>query len=352
MRQADKSTNFSGNPKAKEWEPDINQLDLRDEASEFFSSPLEHIAATFSSTEQINEINKTVGWEAEYIQLDSGPLESRFQIREYDDFLVAKETYNTRLEISCTPPEGMVAVVVTSPGDRSAEANGLSLGDCGIKVIWPGSDTRTTFFRPDETHVVHFEAQAFAQASRQMHPEEILIESGLHHFKCSPCQALRLRNYMDQLVYYPAGRHGNLERLDTLMSMILGFALDSNDQLTSGTSSSRLTRLHIASIARDFIESNYNTPITAEMLCQITGTGLRTLQRAFEEHFELTPSQYLKLRRLNAAHLELSQCQGRDVTVTEIAYRNGFSHLGRFSQSYRSLFRETPKSTLCASRRV
>ncbi|MCP4405126.1 MAG: AraC family transcriptional regulator [bacterium] len=293
-----------------------------------------------------------MGWEAEYIQLDAGPLESRFRIREYDDFLVAKETYNTRLEISCAPPAGMVAVILTSPGDRSAEANGLSLGDCGIQVIWPGGDTRITFFRPDETHVVHFEAQAFAEASRQMHPGKTLIESGIHQFKCSPCQALRLRNYMDQLVYYPAGRHSSLERLDTLRSMILGIALDCNDQLTSGTSSSRLTHLHIASNARDFIETNYDTPITAGMLCQVTGTGLRTLQRAFEEHFELTPSQYLKLRRLNAVHLELMQCHDREITVTEIALRHGFGHLGRFSQSYRSLFRETPKSTLCASRRV
>jgi AraC-like DNA-binding protein len=131
--------------------------------------------------------------------------------------------------------------------------------------------------------------------------------------------------------------------------MVFGVAFDGNNQFASGPGNSTLTRRRIALIARDFIEANYSNPVTAEMLCHVTGTGLRTLQRGFAEHFEMTPSQYLKLRRLNAAHLDLMQCHDRSVTVAEIAYRHGFSHLGRFSQAYKSLFREAPKSTLYTS---
>ena len=82
-----------------------------------------------------------------------------------------------------------------------------------------------------------------------------------------------------------------------------------------------------------------------EDLCRVTGVGVRTLQRSFREYFDLSISEYLKTVRLGAAHRELAAPPPSD-SVTRIAQRNGFRHLGRFSVEFRARFGEPPRATL------
>ena len=83
-----------------------------------------------------------------------------------------------------------------------------------------------------------------------------------------------------------------------------------------------------------------------EMLCRHTAASARTLQRAFVEHIEMTPFQYLKVRRLNAAHGDLMRMHNGGHTVANIAMKHGFTHLGRFSGDYKMVFQESPITTL------
>ena len=60
----------------------------------------------------------------------------------------------------------------------------------------------------------------------------------------------------------------------------------------------------------------------------------------------MPPLQYLKHCRLEAARRELSSAERDQTTVTEVALRYGFYHLGRFSGLYRETFGELPSETL------
>jgi TolB-like protein/AraC-like DNA-binding protein len=71
----------------------------------------------------------------------------------------------------------------------------------------------------------------------------------------------------------------------------------------------------------------------------------RTLQKHFRAFMGMSPLDYWRRRRLAAARDELLRCADNS-SVTEIATRFGFSHLGRFSQQYRRRFGESPSSTL------
>ncbi|WP_370691985.1 helix-turn-helix domain-containing protein [Bradyrhizobium xenonodulans] len=42
---------------------------------------------------------------------------------------------------------------------------------------------------------------------------------------------------------------------------------------------------------------------------------------------------------------------GPSTTVTELAFGAGFTHLGRFSETYRKAYGETPNETLARSRK-
>ncbi|MES3708651.1 helix-turn-helix domain-containing protein [Pseudomonas putida] len=70
------------------------------------------------------------------------------------------------------------------------------------------------------------------------------------------------------------------------------------------------------------------------------------LSKVYRERFGLTPTEWLRLRRLNLARRDLLEADYGDVTVAEIAMRYRFWHLGRFAATYKRLFAESPLETL------
>ena len=102
----------------------------------------------------------------------------------------------------------------------------------------------------------------------------------------------------------------------------------------------------VAKRAQEYIEEHYRSAIRLEDLCRSTGVSMRTVQRCFSEHFQVTPFGYVKARRLNAARQALVAGDVPRDSVTRIALENGFSHLGRFAVDYREHFGESPRETL------
>lgn len=98
-------------------------------------------------------------------------------------------------------------------------------------------------------------------------------------------------------------------------------------------------------MADEFIEERIATPITALDIARAVGVSLRTLQRAFAEHLNTTPTQYVVTMRLEFARRDL-QSAGPGETVTAVAFRWGFTHTARFAALYRSRYGELPLQTL------
>lgn len=81
-------------------------------------------------------------------------------------------------------------------------------------------------------------------------------------------------------------------------------------------------------------------------LCRQLAVSQRTLQYSFKAAMGLTPNTYLRLVRLNRVRAELNRPTRANVTVTEVATRWHFGHLGKFSQDYSRMFGEPPSATL------
>jgi AraC-like DNA-binding protein len=87
-------------------------------------------------------------------------------------------------------------------------------------------------------------------------------------------------------------------------------------------------------------------PFTATDLAAIAGVGVRVLQESFRQHVGMSPLTYLRRIRLDGVHAELSRGDPWQVSVSEVAYRWGFTHLGRFAGAYRARYGEAPSRTL------
>jgi len=81
-------------------------------------------------------------------------------------------------------------------------------------------------------------------------------------------------------------------------------------------------------------------------LCAGTGVPERALRRCCEEVLGLSPTAYVRLRRLNLVRAALLRSDPTVATVGDVARHHGFSELGRFAAAYRAAFGEQPSTTL------
>jgi AraC-like DNA-binding protein len=96
-----------------------------------------------------------------------------------------------------------------------------------------------------------------------------------------------------------------------------------------------------------FIEENAGEDVGIEEIAVAARVSRRAIQLAFRRHLDTTPTAYLRRVRLDAAHRELREAiPGSGLTVTEVAYRWGFSSPSRFTERYRAAFGTTPSATL------
>ncbi len=96
-----------------------------------------------------------------------------------------------------------------------------------------------------------------------------------------------------------------------------------------------------------FVESNAHRDIGLGEVAEAAGVSRRTVQLAFRRHLDTTPTAYLRRVRLDLAHAELLAASPEDgLTVTEVAYRWGFSSPSRFTERYRAEFGRSPSEML------
>lgn len=95
-----------------------------------------------------------------------------------------------------------------------------------------------------------------------------------------------------------------------------------------------------------YLHEHADQEITMETLVEHTGVSARSLYAGFQRVQGISPMAYLKIERLRCARADLKVADPTETTVTDIATKWNFFHLGRFSGDYHKTFGETPSATL------
>lgn len=99
--------------------------------------------------------------------------------------------------------------------------------------------------------------------------------------------------------------------------------------------------------AVDLVSAEEEATWTIPELARAAGVTVRALELGFRKELGRTPREFVREQRLLRAHDELMRAHpGDGTTVTGVACRWGFWHVGRFATSYTERFGVRPATTL------
>lgn len=101
--------------------------------------------------------------------------------------------------------------------------------------------------------------------------------------------------------------------------------------------------------AREFMEARVQEAIGLDAIAAHAGVSVRSLSRAYQEQYGISPMAALRALRLEKIRADL-EAGPPGSSVADIAFRWGWAHLGRLAAAYRERFGEAPHATLRRAR--
>ena len=278
-------------------------------------------------------------------QMDSLDLGHQQIVREQQTAAVQK--------LGTTPPNlCTISYCTPDPAFRFSELGG---SEAGSIFFMPGN-TEFDLYVPAgaQTAYLSFDQDLFLNGARTLDPAN--WEQAPQQIMSIPTlQPLALQTIVRQWLGADQwdATSGNQPHADLLRKLLMQDALQlACDSGTGGHTSNRerSRALHVCRATRAYVEDRLAVDAVPTIvdICNLLGVSERTLQYAFRRYVDMAPLAYLRLCRLNKVRATLRASDPLTTTVTAVAMRFGFMHLGRFAIEFRRMFGETPSATLAS----
>ena len=285
----------------------------------------------FTTGDVAAQCSATPGWVQQYQQMSPGHFAGQVRYLDLQGVEIYEECMNTRVEQNFSAPQGALAFCF----DRSDNALYLLNGE-----------SRNIWITPENYQEV---AVVFGPEFVQRQGLGMERLNGLFMSPLNGQQNALFGRWLSSTLTQLSQTFDPPSR-DALTQQLLEDCLYLLDSACVGLERGALQRRseeraimqRVGEWAADAAEDSVNLL----QLADVAGVSLRQLQSAFKAFTGLAPAHWLRLRRLNGARRELLRRNAEDTTVAEVAMHWSFWHLGRFSSSYRALFKELPSETL------
>lgn len=285
----------------------------------------------FNTADVTEQIRATPGWVQHYQQMSPGHFAGQIRYLDLQGVEVYEEQMNTRVEQNFSAPQGALAFCF----DRSDNA-----------LYLLNEESRNIWITPENYQEI---AVVFGPEFVQRNGLDMARLEGLFMAPLNGAQNGLFSRWLSSTLT-KLSQALDLPSKEALTQQLLEdclFILDNASVCLDGgglqrRAEERITLKRVGEWAADSPEETLNLL----ELSRVAGVSLRQLQQTFKAYTGMSPSQWLRLRRLNSARRELLKRSPAETTVAEVAMNWSFWHLGRFSSSYRALFKELPSETL------
>ncbi|HDZ16372.1 hypothetical protein LCGC14_0633530 [marine sediment metagenome] len=293
-------------------------------------------------------------WPQEYDQITSGEFEGSIDDIQLDAVRIFRERMKQSIIQNTHTPNGKINFMIPNHIDAGKTSDqARQVLSKGITLLPYDSDF--SFVAPPEMDytvisIAHERLRRLLSDSVYQH----LITTD-HSYGVTSNEAVvtavrqNMLNIMSKLAALTAKDQENLpeteRKIKTLHDEIIYIVMQLCDFGLEGTSSpKRLGNQHnyIVQRCHDYVISEEGSCASIVDICEMLNIPHRTLNYSFKKATGLSPMQYIRAVKLNAARRELLHSH---LQVTDIAANYGFYHMGYFSQEYRRLFGDTPSMT-------
>ena len=300
----------------------------------------------FSSIEENEETMDVFDVDQNLRQIGKGQFQSHLAVRTVGETELFADRFNTALSLSVAAPKDTVAVLFPRSVNGRFLASGENLAEDKLIVVPDGTSTDIVIPALAGSEDFAIPPDRFTKSMHILCPTVDVPEyATIYAGDVAKLHAIRER--IVDFVSVPETEVSE-EEVSSLVDCTISWLGESAPYWGPESMTINPKRACIAKKAREYIEEHHDDCVRMEDLCRESAVGVRTLQRCFKEYFDVTVSEFLKTKRLDAAHRDLGDAHQNTDTVTEIALNHGFSHLGRFSVEFKERFGESPGMTLAA----
>lgn len=272
------------------------------------------------------------GWDQKYIQLETGPFEARVSSLNLSDSInIIRKYTNRRMRKCFVSPGKSIRLVAILPGSDTSLFRGHKVFPGDLLILRPNIDSELICHGKLDIVIIELESNlSFCQTEEtyinHLNVKDVLHKQITNNFSEKICTAFLNKKINIELFYsicapairalYHKGLTYNKNDNECIVTKVVNFfecCLENVDELPK-----------ISDVATYF------------------GVSERAIEYGFARKYGVSPIQYFKFLRLHGARRDIRVGQ---LSVTNVAMKWGFNHLGRFSGIYRDTFGELPSQT-------
>ncbi|NMF89006.1 helix-turn-helix domain-containing protein [Aromatoleum petrolei] len=291
-------------------------------------------------------------WSQDYLQLSQGAFEGEIIEATVGPMQVFKETIRQSVDEKASPRCDSYTIGVPASVTPNGYWQGRHLERDSLITLCPNEELH--FRTPMESTILVtvIDCNAFDSFAQDSAAVDVLPLISKSHAAALPGDAAQTYRVMLETVLSSVASTPEIFEhsasaqsvAETVMNASLN-ALRARSQETESPRTSHSVQRAIVERARSYVIANRENPPTVAELSSYLKMSRRGLHHAFINVLGINITTFLRYVRLHGVRKELLRATPED-SISGIACKWGFWHMGMFSSYYKCLFGETPSSTL------
>jgi len=279
------------------------------------------------------------GSDFENLQISKGAFTGQYQQFSLSKSVICSGSYSQTLMVDGTLPADMLTIGIILDGIEPGSFQGHSLEKGDLIIL-------------SEHAEMHYKIPAHTRWATFNISRTILEEQGMNlpfnqniTIRSMTREYNMLTSIMRQLLF-------DSQKLDS--EIIEDRFIDNLSQIiiNDNKSHSKKRRIPLSKKAKilkqtqSYLNDHRHSAIKVSQMINEFDYSHRTINYAFNEMFDMSLKQYIKITKLNQLHKLLQKSAHMNVSIKNLAESCGFDHMGRLAQEYKSFFNEYPRETL------